>query len=188
MTQQQQPTGPDDPMMRMLQQMLGDTSRPPNPNDAPLPPGLADLFSAAQRDEQTTLPASNTAALWRIVHALFSFALAAYVVSTSSFTGSKLSRTTSELAGEQDRFASRLFLYFATGEAVLQSGRYFVEKGRLPGSGVMAALSRMLPEPWSGYVRIVGRYSVIYTTLVADAMVVIFVLGVVAWWGGAVEV
>lgn len=175
-------------MMRMLQQMIGNPSAAPNPSDAPLPPGLADLFSAAQRDEHQSVPSSNTAAIWRIIHALFSFLLAAYIVYTSSFSGSKLGRTTSELAGEGDKFASRLFLYFATGEAVLQSSRYFVERGNLPGSGVMAALSRMLPEPWAGYVRVLGRYSVIYTTLVADAMVVVFVLGVVAWWGGAVEV
>lgn len=175
-------------MVRMLRQMLGDTSQPGNPNDAPLPPGLADLFSAAQKDSHQTVPKSNTSALWRIVHAIVSFLLAAYVVATTSFTGSKLSRTTSEYAGENDQFASRLFLYFATVEVVLQSSRYFVERGQLPASGVMGAVSRMVPEPWAGWVRLVGRYSVIYTTLVADAMVVVFVLGAVAWWEGVAEV
>ena len=160
-----------------------------DPNNAGLPPGLANLFSAAQQDKHQTVPKSSSTAIWRIVHALSSFLLAAYIVSTTSFTGSKLSRTTPSevVAGSNDHFASRLFLYFATVEVVLQSSRFFIEKGQLPGSGIMSSLGRMLPEPWAGWVRLIGRYSVIYTTLLADAMVVVFVLGVVAWWRGVAE-
>jgi len=170
-------------MLRMLQQMMDNSAANGAGESGPLPPGLADLFSAAQQDQRQSVPSSNSAALWRIVHAICSFALAVYVVVTSSFTGSKVARVVSRF-GEGDRFASRLFLYFATVEVVLQSGRYFVEKGQLPQSGLMGALSRLLPEPYAGYVRLAGRYSVIWTTLVADAMVVVFVLGVVAWWKG----
>jgi GET complex subunit GET2 len=184
--QQQQSPGPDDPMMRILQQMVGSKTGSGTSEDNALPPGLADLFSAVQQDQQQTVPSSNTAALWRIAHAICSFALAVYVTVTSSFTGSKVARTVSRVGGE-DGFASRLFLYFATVELVLQTSRYFVERGQLPQSGLMGALSRLLPEPYAGYVRLVGRYSVIWTTLVADAMVVVFVLGVVAWWKGVVE-
>jgi hypothetical protein len=43
----------------------------------------------------------------------------------------------------------------------------------------------ILPAPYSGYVRTVGRYSVIYSTVVSDAMVVVFVLGATSWWRGA---
>jgi hypothetical protein len=170
-------------MMRILQQVIGNTASSGTGEDNPLPPGIADLFSAAQKDQQQTVPSSNTAALWRIAHAICSFALAVYVAITSAFTGSKVARTVSKGGGE-DGFASRLFLYFATVELVLQTSRYFVERGQLPRSGFMGALSRLLPEPYAGYVRLVGRYSVIWTTLVADAMVVVFVLGVVAWWKG----
>lgn len=167
--------------------MMGNTAAGSGTSEGnPLPPGLADLFSASQQDQQETVPSSNTAALWRIAHAICSFALAVYVVMTSSFTGSKVARAVPRV-GEEDRFASRLFLYFATVEVVLQTSRYFVEKGQLPPSGLMGALSRLLPEPYAGYVRLAGRYSVIWTTLVADVMVVVFVLGVVAWWKGMVE-
>jgi hypothetical protein len=34
-------------------------------------------------------------------------------------------------------------------------------------------------------VRTIGRYSVIYTTVVSDAMVVVFILGATSWWKGA---
>jgi len=175
-------------MMAMLQQMLGDApgngGGPAPGAAAPLPPGLADLFSAAQAEDATTAPASDTAALWRIVHAVFALALAAYVAVVGAFGGARDARDV-EIEGAAP---SRLFVVFATGEVLLQSARFFIEKGRLPPSGVLGALSRMVPQPWAGYIRVVGRYSVIYSTLVADAMVVIFVLGVFAWWKGGSEV
>jgi len=172
-------------MMALLQQMLGDTAGGGAGGDAPpLPPGLADLFSAARADDATTAPGSGAAAAWRIVHAVFALALAAYVAVAGGFGGARAGRDV-QVEGQPP---SRLFVVFATGEVLLQSARFFVEKGRLPPSGVLGALSRMLPQPWAGYVRVVGRYSVIYSTLVADAMVVIFVLGVFAWWNGGSEV
>lgn len=73
---------------------------------------------------------------------------------------------------------------FATYEVVLQTSRYFIERGRLQGSGVLSSIGQMLPEPYAGYVRVIGRYSVIYSTVVSDAMVVVFVLGAASWWRG----
>jgi GET complex subunit GET2 len=177
------PPGNDDPMVRMIQQMMGD-----DPNK-PLPPGLTNLLGAARQDEQAAQPqnSSSSTNVWRIVHAIVSFLLAGYIVLTSGFTGSKISRENPSIAGD-GHFAQRLFLYFATVEVVLQSSRYFIEGGQLPQSGVMGVVSRVLPEPYAGYVRIAGRYSVIYSTIVADALVVIFVLGAVAWWSGTADV
>ena len=83
-------------------------------------------------------------------------------------------------------FGKRLFLIFCTAELLLQSSRYFAEKGQLQGNGMFAkvANSGMVPEPWAGYVRIIGRYVAIAQTIFADAMVIIFVFGVLAWWQG----
>jgi hypothetical protein len=75
---------------------------------------------------------------------------------------------------------------FATFEVVLQSSRFFIERGQLQGSGILSTVGGMLPEPYSGYVRLIGRYSVIYSTVVSDAMVVVFVLGAASWWRGGV--
>ena len=44
------------------------------------------------------------------------------------------------------------------------------------------ANSGFVPEPYAGYVRIAGRYIGIVQTVVADAMVVVFVFGAMAWW------
>lgn len=43
----------------------------------------------------------------------------------------------------------------------------------------------MTPESYAGYFGTVGRYSVIYNTIVSGAMVVVFVLSATRWWKGA---
>jgi len=180
-----------DPMLAMMQQMLGAGGDPNNPS-APqmpgnLPPGLAQMLSGMQQSGEPAQPARSSAYIWRIIHALFSLTLALYITLTSSFTGSKLSRTHPEPSWDDETSASTLahfFYAFATFEVVLQTSRYFVERGQLTASGILGGIAQILPEPYAGYVRVVGRYSVIWQTVVADAMVVVFVLGAAAWWRG----
>jgi hypothetical protein len=185
--------GGEDPMMKLMQQMMGGASGDPN---GQLPPGLAEIFGGAgggmpamPGQPQQQAP-SSSAYLWRIVHAIFSLSLALYVVFTTPFTGTKAARTASayhQLEGGES-FGQRLFYLFATVEVVLQSSRYFIERGQLPPSGIMGTLAQFLPMPYAGWIKVAGRYGVIYTTVVADAMVVVFVLGAMAWWkGGAME-
>ena len=177
----------DDPMMRMMQQMLGGGGGgdPNNPNaQIPnLPPMLQAMMGGQQQaQQQAQQPKSNSAYLWRVTHAVFALVLAFYIAFTTTFNGTKLSR-----AQSVEGVGPKLFYIFATTELVLQSSRYFLEKGQLQGAGwlAMIANSGLVPEPWGGYVRIVGRYSVIWQTIVGDAMTVIFVLGVLAWWKGS---
>lgn len=184
----------EDPMMRMMQQMLGaaggapPTGDPNDPNDpmAQLPPFLKAMMSGQQQTQQQQEaqgPKTNSAYIWRIVHAVMAFSLALYIALTGTFNGSKLSRAQSV---EGMDFGPRLFYMFATAELVLQSSRYFVEKGQLQGGGMLATIanSGLVPEPWGGYIRTLGRYSVIWQTLVGDAMIIVFVLGLLAWWKG----
>ncbi|KAF1962951.1 hypothetical protein CC80DRAFT_499254 [Byssothecium circinans] len=188
-----------DPMMALMQQMLGG-GMPGQPGQAgggpqaDLPPGLANLFSSMQGGPGAApepSPEQSSAWIWRLVHSLFSLALAIYIVVQTPFTGSKLARSQDPALKDDwsfehtppDTFA-HLFYLFATFEVVLQTSRYFIEKGRLQGSGMLSSIGQLLPEPYAGYVRIVGRYSVIYSTVVSDAMVVVFVLGVASWWNG----
>jgi hypothetical protein len=182
-------------MMAMLQQMMGGASGgdPNNPQIPPgMPPGLAQMLGGMGQAEPAP-PASSSAYLWRIVHALFSLGLALYITLTTSFTGSKLARTQAVEAvswadddGTTATTVAHFFYAFATFEVVLQSSRYFLERGRLPPSGLLGSVAQILPEPYAGYVRVVGRYSVIWRTVVADAMVVVFVLGASTWWRGGV--
>ncbi|CAN9436373.1 unnamed protein product [Alternaria sp. RS040] len=188
-----------DPMMAMLQQMMGAGAggMPGMPGQAGAPPGglppnLANMFSAMQGGSGASEPSpdQSSAWIWRLVHSVFSFGLAVYIVLQTPFTGSKLSRDNvldddwTSQSTPAHNFA-HFFYLFATFEVVLQSSRYFIEKGQLQGSGILSTVAGILPAPYSGYVRTVGRYSVIYSTVVSDAMVVVFVLGATSWWRGA---
>lgn len=152
------------------------------------------MFSAMQGGGGTSEPSpdQSSAWIWRLVHSVFSLGLAIYIVLQTPFTGSKSSR---DIATDDDwatqsspaEIFAHFFYLFATFEIVLQSSRYFIEKGQLQGSGILSTVAGILPKPYAGYARTVGRYSVIYSTVVSDAMVVVFVLGATSWWkGGAV--
>jgi hypothetical protein len=156
-----------------------------------LPPGLADMFAAMNGGGGAPQPSpeQSSAWIWRLVHSLFSLALAIYIVMRTPFTGTILSRKSQpgdDWMQESVRGQSfgHFFYLFATFEVVLQSSRYFIEKGRLQGSGILSTIGNFVPEPYAGYVRTLGRYSVIYSTVVSDAMVVVFVLGAASWWNG----
>lgn len=194
---QSQPQGDseEDPMMKMMQQIMGmqggQDPNDPNAMGQDLPQ-MAQMLStmmgggnAGGAGQQQ--PTTGSAYLWRIVHAISALIIAVYIALTTTFSGSKLAR--SENVFVQDSgysLGARPFYLFATAELVLQTTRYFMEKGQLQGSGIIAmvANSGFVPEPWAQLIRTVGRYSTIYTTIVSDAMVVVFVLGAVAWWKG----
>lgn len=190
--QQQQQN--EDPMLKMMQSLLsGDPSAAGDIPDSAmddLPPMLKAMMQGQRMTQQqasATAPPTSSTYLWRIVHAVFAFALGLYIAASGTFNGSKLSRAESYTEAE---FGPRLFYIFATAEVVLQSSRYFVEKGRLQGSGWLATIanSGLVPQPYAGYISMLGRYAVIWQTVVADAMVVVFVLGCLAWWNGVVTV
>jgi hypothetical protein len=155
-----------------------------------MPPGLAEIMGAMQgNNAPQPSPEQSSAWIWRLIHSVFSLGLAIYIVLQTPFTGSKLARSSLQEDGDwsddSPAEAFRHFFYmFATFEVVLQTSRYYIEKGQLQGKGILSSIAQFLPEPYAGYVRVVGRYSVIYSTVVSDAMVVVFVLGAASWWNG----
>ncbi|EMC95048.1 hypothetical protein BAUCODRAFT_123531 [Baudoinia panamericana UAMH 10762] len=183
----------EDPMMKMMQSLAGLMGGNPNDPNAPppdVPPALKALLGAgaAQKDAQKS-PETSSAYVWRITHAIFALILAMYVTTTSTFTGSQLARTQSKFMATESSsvLGPRLFILFTSAELVLQSTRFFLERGQLSGSGWLATIanSGMVPEPYAQWVRTAGRYIAIAQTIFADAMVIIFVLGVMAWWNGS---
>lgn len=160
-----------------------------------LPPGLAAMLGAvgATRPEQEIglggeQPSNRSGYAWTIVHALSALALGIYMVFTTAFDGARFSqRDDSGVTGTE--VGIRFFWAFATAQLVLQSTRYFLERDRGParGGGWMNMVVGVFPEPWRSRALLLSRYSVIYSTIVQDAMVVVFVLGSVAWWDGAVS-
>ncbi|KJX94153.1 hypothetical protein TI39_contig4214g00010 [Zymoseptoria brevis] len=183
----------EDPFAKMMQQMMGamgGQGDPNNPNAGPqdMPPMLQSLMGGAmgggQQGPAQPAPAGSVY-LWRIVHAIFAFILAFYICLTSTFNGTQTSRYQT-LSTEGNGLGPRLFIIFTSAELVLQSTRYFMEKGQLQGGGplAMVANSGFVPEPYANYIRIVGRYIGIAKTIFSDVMVIVFVLGCIAWWNG----
>ena len=180
-------------MMRMIQQMVGGTSG----NDAPggesedgLPSGLAAMLGAggmAGVPGMTGSPIKEDpyGYLWKIVHALFAFALGIYVTITSHAFNGDVSR--GGLSGAGHEGGRNVFWTFATAELVLQSSRYFAERGQASQlGGWMGIVGNMLPEPYKGWLALAGRYSGIWSTVVEDGMIIVFIVGLVAWWKGAI--
>ncbi|EME89564.1 uncharacterized protein MYCFIDRAFT_181585 [Pseudocercospora fijiensis CIRAD86] len=178
----------DDPLMKMMQQMMGGMGGDPNdPQD--LPPMLKAMMGAAGAGakQEPTEPATSSAYIWRIVHAIFAFGLAIYICLSSTFNGTKLARSQNVYTEETGYgLGPRLFIIFTSAELVLQSTRYFVEKGQLQGGGMLATVanSGFIPEPYANYIRVLGRYLTIARTIFVDVMVIVFVLGCMAWWQG----
>jgi hypothetical protein len=187
--------GEEDPMAKMMQQLMGGMQGDPNDPNAMGGdlPQMAQMLSTmmgggGMGGAGQQQPKTGSAYLWRIVHAISALAIAVYIAFTTTFSGSKLARTTGDMFVQDSNFGlgAKPFYIFGTAELVLQTSRYFVEKGQLQGGGILATIanSGFVPEPYAQVIRTVGRYSTIYTTIVSDAMVVVFVLGTVAWWKG----
>ena len=189
--QQEGAGGEADPMMRMLQQMLGGAEGAPGEGggDGGLPPALAAMLGTrsggAQRQGQEVSGEQKKGRdMWKIIHAVMAFALGIHMIWTTPFSGSQLARF-GIVKGEEA--VQSFFWVFATAELLLQSTRWFLEGGKTAPVGMLGIALGMLPEPFKTYASLAVRYSGIFTQLVADAVTVVFVLGIVAWWRGEVE-
>ena len=184
--------GEEDPMMRMLQQMLGGAGGAPDQGggDGGLPPALAAMLGAqgsgAQGQEQGVSREEEKKGrdIWKIIHAVMALALGIYIVWTTPFSGSQLARAG---AAQGEEAIKNFFWVFATVELLSQSTRFFLEGAKTVPAGMMGMVLGMLPEPFKTYASLAVRYSGIFTQLIADAVTVVFVLGIVAWWRGEVE-
>jgi GET complex subunit GET2 len=177
---------PDDPMLKLLQQMMGGLPGAGGagsggsgsiPGMPPMGPGMPG---------QEVAPGDPYAYLWRIIHAVFALGLGLYVAFTAEFTGTKLERQMSALgnAASESGLAQssvRFFYIFATVETVLQTLRFALEKGTVQPGGILGMVMGFLPQPWKGYLALILRYGRIWTTTSTDALVCVFVLGVCSW-------
>lgn len=203
-------SGPDaeDPMMKMLQQMMGGAGAG-GPGGMPNPflggNGQANPFAQAggpfgamgqQQQQQQPQAAAGPdiyTAIWRILHFLLALGLGLYIALLTRFTGTKLDRERGAVAGAGEYYDNdeavamrRYFLWtFATAETVLLTSRFFLDRGRAPQGGALWMIVGFLPDgPWKGYLAMAMRYLQILGTLRADILGCVFVLGVCAWLRG----
>lgn len=164
--------GAEDPMMAMMQQMMGGAA-----GQGPMPsfPGMPPMGLPGQQANGAV--ADPYAYLWRLVHALFAIGLGIYISMTVSFTGTKLAREESALLD-----VGYIKQLFWMGEAMLL-GRFLFKGGQTSGGeGVIGMILPMIPQPYGGYIRWIMRYSSILRTISGDALLVVFTLGAMSWW------
>lgn len=182
----------EDPMMQMMSQLMAGTGLPQG--SMPPFPGMPGAAPHVARSN----PSTN---LWRLLHALVALGLGLYIVILTPFSGSRIDRERAALSGtspadpliaasqpemETDlEHRKRLFFWtFATAESLLLTTRFFLLKKSPVPTGVVGTVLGFLPQPYKNYVEIVHRYGQIFTTVRADILACIFVLGVVSWIKG----
>ena len=172
------PSLAEHPMIQMLQQILGAAPQGSGAADVPpqgLPPNFAAMMGnfGGEADLNGDLhqdAGSEEKLMWKVVHAVFAVLLGLYVITSSSTLGEPMVRIKGRSLNHDTTMqdGTNIFWAFATVELVLQSTRYFLQKGKTSSSfgGIMNTLTAFLPEPWAGYLRLAAQYSGIWTTTI----------------------
>ncbi|TLD29025.1 hypothetical protein PspLS_03155 [Pyricularia sp. CBS 133598] len=180
-----QPGGPEDPMLKMLQQMMGG-QMPGGGAGFPGMPG-----AAAPQQQQQQPPLDTYSAAWRILHLVVALGLGLYIALTGAFVGTLEARDAARLASDAGLSSSdldesssraRFFYMFATAEAVLLTSRFFLDRTRAPPPGILWTVAGFLPPGVKRYLETALRYGQVFSTVRSDLLVCVFVLGVCHWW------
>lgn len=192
------PDGPgaDDPMMKMLSQMLGGAGAGGMPpfggagnNPFAQAGGPFGGMQQQQQQQHTAAVPDWYAAIWRLLHFILAMGLGLYIAVFTGFTGTKIDRERSAFASTtateaDDVMVLRKYFFwtFATAETILLSSRFFLDRGRAPPAGMLWTVLGLLPEgKWKGYLVTGLRYMQIFGTVRSDILTCVFVLGVCSW-------
>ncbi|KAL7937508.1 hypothetical protein V8C35DRAFT_292676, partial [Trichoderma chlorosporum] len=176
----------DDPIMKMMSQMMSSGSIPGFGGADGASNPFANM-NLPQQQAAVQLPKSSSVTFWRLIHALVALGLGLFFVLTTHFSGSKLERERHALAFEQEvdeeteRRKTLFFWTFATAEVLLLSTRFFLDKRSTNATGFVATAISYLPQPYRGYIEVGQRYFQIFSAVRTDILTCIFVLGVVSW-------
>ncbi|KIX06321.1 uncharacterized protein Z518_04296 [Rhinocladiella mackenziei CBS 650.93] len=168
----------EDPMMKMLQAMMGGIDGSTDPN-APggmyagsglspenvskatgLPPFLTNMMMGGQKTPPTQAEVQATR-LWKVLHVIFAIMVGLYLV----FSINKATEIFGENPPAPATFQNP-FLVFATGELLVQS-TMVATKGHSGKSGT-------------------GVWIQMGKEFIGDGAIVVFILGIASWWKGSV--
>ncbi|WYZ37266.1 hypothetical protein EsH8_II_000772 [Colletotrichum jinshuiense] len=201
------PGGEEDPMMKMLSQMMaggGPGGIPGFPGagaggaQGGFPAGFPGMPGMPGMQTPEQAKASSSAYLWRILHAIFAITLGLYIALSTTFSGTKFERERTALAynyptgsdeavtdvNDMEKGREVFFWMFATTEAVLLTTRYFIERGQAPAGGMLWTVVGFLPGGIKTYAETALRYGQIFATVRSDILVCVFVLGLASWFRG----
>ncbi|CCG80593.1 Predicted protein [Taphrina deformans PYCC 5710] len=155
--------------LAMMNQMMGSMGGFPPQQNKDGSPGQS--TPRPQKSDATTR-------LWRVIHFASMILILLFLERPSlpiiSATDS-IGKTVFRAQGQP------IFWWFITVELVLQSTRLLLY-GPTPQNSIVSQVAQFLPPPYSGYVLLLTRYTSIFTTLRDDFWVLLFGLGVRAWW------
>ncbi|POS76235.1 hypothetical protein DHEL01_v205362 [Diaporthe helianthi] len=185
--------GEEDPMMKMLSQMLGGMPLNMNQGAGPGGPGSNPfgggnpMVGGMQQQQRAAADFDPYSAFWRVVHFVVAAGLGLYMSLLAGFTGTKIERERAEFAastGHADYDDGRKYFFwtFATAETILLTSRLLLDQGRAPPPGFLWTILGLIPDgKLKGLVTTGLKYSRIFTTLRSDILVCVFVLGVTSW-------
>lgn len=179
----------NDPLFKLLKQLSATgeqgaempTDFDPSSLFASLP-GMGNIPTGDIPSQQTVDVSQNTLSTnlaWTLLHFFSHLFLAFYVGlhnSTDFIYGDE-----SNIGDASEIISSRVFLYFATLQLILQSARFFFEAQIPPPPSMMISIVSMLPQPFSQYILTGLRYIRIAKTIVQDFCVLIFVAGIASY-------
>ncbi|RKF63071.1 hypothetical protein OnM2_028035 [Erysiphe neolycopersici] len=177
------PSIPDDPMIKIMQQLMGETLHSGESVTMPKVPGLNNNL-----EKPTTVSPYDF--IWRFAHAFWAVSLGIYIAMITQYTGTEIERERSFLGFDNvdDNlllFATspkNFFYLFITIEAILLGTRYFLDREDTKPGGILGMLIGALQEPIRGYLQLGLRYMNIWSSVSRDALICLFVLGAFAWW------
>ncbi|KAM0258251.1 hypothetical protein ACHAQJ_003893 [Trichoderma viride] len=149
----------DDPIMKMMSQMMSSGSIPGFGGADGASNPFANM-NMPQQQAPVQLPKASSVSFWRLIHALVALGMGLFFVFTTHFSGSKIERERHALAFEQEvdaeveRRKNLFFWTFATAEVLLLSTRLFLDKKSTNATGVVATVISYLPQPYRGYIEI----------------------------------
>ncbi|KHJ34569.1 hypothetical protein EV44_g4900 [Erysiphe necator] len=173
----------DDPMMKIMQQLMGPTLQNGKEINIPSVP-----ISTDNQEKLTII--SPYAYIWRVLHTLWAITFGFSIAISSQFTGTEIDRERSFLGFENldpellpfTSSPQNYFYLFITIEAILIGTRYILDREDTKPVGILGMLLDALQEPIRGYLLLGLRYINIWKSVSRDAMICIFILGAFAWW------
>ncbi|KAG0328193.1 suppressor of loss of ypt1, partial [Podila humilis] len=124
-----------------------------------------------------------TAKWWKLLHFVFSLLLGLGVVYQEYRRSGDLDRFDSLATDKPLSFSASqvaaipVFWYFITMELILQSTRMFLQGVTASPSSTLGTIAGFLPPPFSDAIRVFMRYRLIWSSLVSDLTVVVFIVG-----------
>ncbi|KAI8381029.1 uncharacterized protein BYT42DRAFT_530656 [Radiomyces spectabilis] len=162
------------PDMPDLSQLLG--------GQFPFNPAFLSNMQQQQQQQQTVADTSKK--YWQLLHLIAMIWLGCYAV-YMEWTKVGIERFASLLwtnPNEMGHLAYAdvhvpLFWYFVTVELLLQTGRMVYQKGTMASTSTLGALAAQLPSPFGNIVTVALRYRLIWSCLVQDCCILVFIIG-----------